>query len=217
MPEKELTRREIDALAGPALRTFFRIADLWSMSDDEQIRVLGIRNSETLKRWRDGDAAGFDGGGLERISLVLGVFKASNILLPDAALADRWIRKPNKAPLFGGRGAIELIVSATSPVLSPCAATSTRSCTPDSKPRGRVGERAAPPSLSPRHVETRRAQTAVRSCSPQPVRGCARYVDTGAQVAGPTAARAPDHARRGGGPRSASRCGTRKTFRRPMK
>ncbi|MGZ5042379.1 MAG: MbcA/ParS/Xre antitoxin family protein, partial [Usitatibacter sp.] len=48
---------------------------------------------------------------LERISYVLGIYKALQMLLPSDEAADAWIRKPNAAPLFGGRSAIERMLS----------------------------------------------------------------------------------------------------------
>jgi hypothetical protein len=44
---------------------------------------------------------------LERISYVLGIYKALQILLPDATRADAWVRQPNTATPFGGRSALE--------------------------------------------------------------------------------------------------------------
>ena len=44
---------------------------------------------------------------LERISYVLGIYKALQILIPDEARADAWIATPNTAPLFGGHSALE--------------------------------------------------------------------------------------------------------------
>ncbi len=35
-----------------------------------------------------------------RISYVLGIYKALQMLLPDAAVADAWIKRPDTAPLF---------------------------------------------------------------------------------------------------------------------
>jgi hypothetical protein len=48
---------------------------------------------------------------LERISYILGIYKALQILLPDAAAADAWIKKPNSATPFGGRSALERMLS----------------------------------------------------------------------------------------------------------
>lgn len=100
----------IDGLAGPALRTFFRIAETWSLDEQEQMRVLGISNVALLRAWRGGEPIGFDLVTLQRISLVIGIFKTINILLPDAARADAWMRAPNKARLLQGQSAIAFII-----------------------------------------------------------------------------------------------------------
>ena len=44
---------------------------------------------------------------LERISYVLGIYRALQILLPDPERADVWVRRPNDAPLFGGASALD--------------------------------------------------------------------------------------------------------------
>ena len=43
----------------------------------------------------------------ERISYLLGIYKALQMLFPEPAQADAWVKKPNQAPLFGGRSALE--------------------------------------------------------------------------------------------------------------
>jgi hypothetical protein len=48
---------------------------------------------------------------LERISYVLGIYKALQILLPDPARADAWVRASNGAPLFAGRSALERMLA----------------------------------------------------------------------------------------------------------
>jgi hypothetical protein len=48
---------------------------------------------------------------LERLSYLLGIYKALQLLLPEAQAADEWIRRPNEAPLFGGRSALERMLS----------------------------------------------------------------------------------------------------------
>ncbi|WP_368039543.1 antitoxin Xre/MbcA/ParS toxin-binding domain-containing protein [Sphingomonas sp. ID1715] len=101
---------QIDELAEPALRTFFRIAEAWSLNDPEQMRVLGISSLALLRAWRGEGLSSFDEEALERISLVIGIFKAINTLLPDAARANAWMRSPNKAPLLQGETAVAFIV-----------------------------------------------------------------------------------------------------------
>jgi hypothetical protein len=47
---------------------------------------------------------------LERISYVMGIYKAINILLPQTAQAAAWIRKPNQAQLFAGKSALDIML-----------------------------------------------------------------------------------------------------------
>ena len=42
-----------------------------------------------------------------RISYVLGIYRALQILLPEPERADAWVRRPNDAVPFGGRSALE--------------------------------------------------------------------------------------------------------------
>lgn len=99
-------------LAGPALRTFFSIAEQWELSNDQQMVLLGLSAPSTLFKWkRDPDSARLSKDTLERISYVFGIYKALQILLPREDAADAWITKPNDAPLFGGRSALDRLLS----------------------------------------------------------------------------------------------------------
>ena len=94
-------------LSGPALRTFFRIAEHWKLSVEEQLRLLGLTSRSTLFKWkRDGDGL-LPRDALERISYLLGIYKALQILLPDTRAADDWVRQANSALPFGGRSALD--------------------------------------------------------------------------------------------------------------
>lgn len=97
----------LDHLGGPALRTFFNIAKAWALTETEQMKILGLRSRSTLNSWKSGAVTKISRDALERVSYVLGIYKAINILLPDPIRADAWIRKPNHAPIFGGRSALE--------------------------------------------------------------------------------------------------------------
>ncbi len=98
-------------LSGPALRTFFRIADLWDLSVDEQMTLLGVTARSTFFKWKKDPNTALPKDTLERISYILGVYKALQILLPDEKAADGWIKRPNAAPLFGGRSALDRMLS----------------------------------------------------------------------------------------------------------
>lgn len=99
-------------LSGPALRTFFRIAELWGLSVDQQKTLLGTSANSTFFKWKkDADSAALSKDTLERISYILGIYQALQILLPNEKAADEWIKRPNQAPLFGGRSALERMLS----------------------------------------------------------------------------------------------------------
>jgi hypothetical protein len=109
MATRAATATERRNLTGPALRTFFRIAEAWKLKEQEQMRLLGLDSRATLQSWKRGDVAAISKDALERISYVLGIYKGLQILLPKSA--DEWVRKPNNAPLFGGRSALDRMVS----------------------------------------------------------------------------------------------------------
>jgi hypothetical protein len=92
-------------LTGPALRTFFRIADAWGLKEQNQMRLLGLDNRSTFQSWKRGAVAAIPKDALERISYVLGIYKGLQILLPNSA--DDWIHKANHNPIFGGQSALD--------------------------------------------------------------------------------------------------------------
>lgn len=109
-PSNQLALERLRALGPPALRAFFRIAEVWRLDDQEQMQVLGVSNVDRLGAWRGGDLVGFGAGALERISLLLGIFKSINTLFADPARADAWMAKSIMKPPFDGRSAIDFIV-----------------------------------------------------------------------------------------------------------
>jgi hypothetical protein len=105
---RNLDRR---ALSGPALRPFFRIAELWGLSADEQMTLLGVTSRSTFFKWKRAQDVTLPKDTLERISYILGIYKALQILLPDERAADAWIRQPNTAPPFEGQSALRRMLS----------------------------------------------------------------------------------------------------------
>ena len=99
------------AAAAAGLRAFVRIAQLWSLSIPEQLALLGIASRSTYFKWRKDPHPRLPRDTLERLSYLLGIYKALQLLLPDTRAADEWLRRPNEAPLFGGRSALERMLS----------------------------------------------------------------------------------------------------------
>ena len=97
--------------ARPALRTFFRIAAAWGLTTEEQITLLGGLARSTFFVWKRDGVDRLPRDVVERLSYIFGIYKALQILLPDGAAADAWVRKPNTAAPFGGGSALERMLS----------------------------------------------------------------------------------------------------------
>lgn len=111
LPHVEAPDVTRERMAQAGLRTFFRIAALWDLSVEEQMRLLGSPARSTYFKWKKEGADSLPHDVLERISYVLGIYKALQVLVPDEQAADAWVRRPNDALPFGGRSALERMLS----------------------------------------------------------------------------------------------------------
>src|SRR6187549_3852672 len=96
-------RSSSGALGGAGMRAFLNIA--------EQLTLLGIPSRSTFFKWRREREPRLPADTLERLSYLLGIYKSLQILLPEPGAADAWIRKPNTASPFGGRSALDRMLS----------------------------------------------------------------------------------------------------------
>lgn len=95
-------------MAAAGLRAFFNIARDWGLNTDAQMVLLGTPGRSTFFKWKAApETADLKRDTLERLSYILGIYKALQILLPDTTAADAWVKKPNTAPLFGGQSALD--------------------------------------------------------------------------------------------------------------
>jgi hypothetical protein len=94
-------------LVAPALRSFFRLAEAWDLDEHERMKLLGLTDNDTLHRWESGSYVEACSETVKRISYVLGIFKAINILVPEQTHADSWMRTSNMATPFAGRSALD--------------------------------------------------------------------------------------------------------------
>jgi hypothetical protein len=101
-----------ERVAAAGLRAFGRIAGAWGLTVDEQLKLLGQPPRSTYFAWRkQPDKASVSRDTLERLSNILGIYKSLQILLPDAAAADAWVRQPNSAGPFGGGTAMDRMLA----------------------------------------------------------------------------------------------------------
>lgn len=93
------TRRD---LTPAALRAFFAIAEKWALSGNEQRILLGSPSESTFYNWKSEKSAVLSYDQLERISLILGIYKAVHLIFVEPQIADDWMRHKNKGLVFGG-------------------------------------------------------------------------------------------------------------------
>jgi uncharacterized protein (DUF2384 family) len=99
-----------EKLSPAALEAFFKIVDLWGVKGEDAMTLLGgVSNGRyhQLKRVRKGVMTQDE---LTRVSLLIGIFKALNILF-SGKLASQWISRPNSNPIFSGSPPLALIRS----------------------------------------------------------------------------------------------------------
>ena len=90
------------------LQTFFKIAEAWHLSVDEQIKLLGKPPRSSFFKWKK-DGGDLTQDTLERISHIISIYKCLRILFTDQAAADAWIKRPNQAPFLGGSSALDFM------------------------------------------------------------------------------------------------------------
>ena len=100
----------VEDLAAPGLRRFRRIAGCWRLTQEEASVLPGRPDAAALQRWQEGQPADVPAEVLLRISHVLGIHRALHVKLPYAQQADSWPRRPNQAPLFGGRLSLAIML-----------------------------------------------------------------------------------------------------------
>lgn len=93
-----------------AYRVFIGIADAWRLSAKERTVILGLDDTG-ISAMDSIPSHELPPQILERLSILLDIFHAINTLLPIEERADAWMGKPNRAPLFGGGSAIDLMLS----------------------------------------------------------------------------------------------------------
>lgn len=99
--------RSLEDLAGPGLRTFFNIAQRWGLDTRQEQVLLGSPARSTFFRWKRGDIGIVPHDLIERLSYLLGIYKALQVLLPVPERADVWVKRPNTASPFGGQTPLE--------------------------------------------------------------------------------------------------------------
>lgn len=116
-PVVDLSDRAERARLGPsALRAFFNIMDHWSIRDADARRLLGDVAASTFYAYKKDPTRTLDRDRLTRISYLVGIFKALNILHGEA-LADRWVTMANTNRIFAGRTPLDYMLRGGVPAM----------------------------------------------------------------------------------------------------
>ena len=97
-------------LSGPGFRVFLGVCDKLGLSVAQRRRLLGNISETTYYRWRASGVRALSADHLERISLVLGIFKGLRLLFADDAMGLRWLRAPNRDVPFAGRSPLDTML-----------------------------------------------------------------------------------------------------------
>ncbi|WP_254062047.1 antitoxin Xre-like helix-turn-helix domain-containing protein [Acidobacterium sp. S8] len=103
-------------LSPAALRAFFNIVDRWSIRDEEAMLLLGGISSSGYYELKKKPNRVLDQDRLQRISYLIGIFKALNILY-STRLADGWVQLANSNPLFTGRTPLTYMLQGGTPAM----------------------------------------------------------------------------------------------------
>lgn len=110
------TKRHVDAKVGrAAFQAFLNICNKWDLTRAQQLILLGDVPTSTYHLWKGNvekeQEFKLTKDTLERISYLLGIYKALHILLPNADAANNWIKRPNRAPLFNSKSALDKMLA----------------------------------------------------------------------------------------------------------
>jgi hypothetical protein len=113
----DLSNRDVlKRLSPAAVKSFFKIVELWQLRDEDAKQLLGGISNGAFYELKKGARKLLDQDRLTRVSLLAGIFKALNILY-SRKLADRWILLPNTNPIFRGEAPLIYMVRGGLPAM----------------------------------------------------------------------------------------------------
>jgi uncharacterized protein (DUF2384 family) len=110
------SKGERERLSPPAIKTFHNIMAKWSVRDEDARALLGGISNGQFYEMKKNPQRTLDADTLTRISYLVGIFKALNILYSEK-LADAWIQLPNANPIFGGQTALSYMIKGGLPAM----------------------------------------------------------------------------------------------------
>ena len=96
-----------DKINRVALKTFFNICKQWGVDNyKEQMTLLGLTSESTFYKWKNNMNGKLSKDTLERISYMIGIYKALQLLLPYSY--NSWIKTEH--PLFDNNTPLQVML-----------------------------------------------------------------------------------------------------------
>jgi hypothetical protein len=109
-------KTERERLSPSAIKAFFNIMAKWKVRDEDARLLLGgVSNGPFYDMKKHPDRL-LDSDKLLRISFLVGIFKALNILYSEA-LADAWVQRANTGRIFNGAAPLAYMIKGGVPAL----------------------------------------------------------------------------------------------------
>jgi hypothetical protein len=97
-------------LAPVAAKAAERLTGFWQLATPEICALLGGISDRSWYRMKAAPPAAMGQDMLTRISVMTGIFKGLRILF-SLPLADQWVRRPNRDPIFAGRTPLDAMIA----------------------------------------------------------------------------------------------------------
>jgi hypothetical protein len=105
-----------ERLSPAAIKGFLQLSKCWKLRDEDSRVLLGGVSSGTYYALKRRPRKTLDQDKLTRISLLVGIFKALNILY-SRKLADAWIQLANTNPMFAGDAPLSYMLKGGVPAM----------------------------------------------------------------------------------------------------
>jgi hypothetical protein len=116
-PRIDLSSTEArERLSAAASKAFFNIMIHWKVGEEDALQMLGCVSSGSFHEMKENRGYVLDADALTRISYLIGIFKALNILY-SGKLPDAWMQMPNLNPIFAGQTPLAFLLNGGLPAM----------------------------------------------------------------------------------------------------
>jgi Protein of unknown function (DUF2384) len=109
-------KAERERLSPSGIKAFLNIMETWGVRDEDARALLGGMSNGQFYAMKKQPDRTLDTDRLTRISYLVGIFKALNILY-STKLADAWVQRPNTNRIFGGETPLAYMIKGGLPAM----------------------------------------------------------------------------------------------------